>query len=74
MKRKTMIYIVFAAIAIIIGTVTVSAQPSKDKRAQGKKGTMSLKALSKEPIKFELDIPYATVPVAGYISAGGIRL
>jgi acetyl esterase/lipase len=59
MKKKFMISIVLIAIALTIGSVAVSAQPSTDECDQGKQGVMSLEELRQESIRFELDIPYA---------------
>jgi acetyl esterase/lipase len=59
MKRNFMIRTALIVIALTIGSVALPAQPSKDERDQGKQGVMSLEELRQEPIRFELDIPYA---------------
>ena len=54
-----MIRTALIAAALAISPIAASAQPGTDERDQGMAGVMSLEELRREPIEFELDVPYA---------------
>jgi acetyl esterase/lipase len=47
------------ALPATLAAVAALAQPAKDERDLGKRGAMSREQLRREPITFELDVPYA---------------
>lgn len=54
-----MIRLALSAVVLTLGASMAFAQPDTDEQDQGMPGVMTLEALEREPITFELDVPYA---------------
>lgn len=59
MQRTVRRLLTLLGVALWAGSAAVQAQPGAGQREPGRRGAMSPAELRREPIRFELDVPYA---------------